>query len=74
MVTTIQLSEQVKQQLERQKTSSRETYEEVIIRLMTSFAKMEQDKERLLKEGYLEMAEETARMNREWSAAEPGWD
>lgn len=74
MVTTIQLSEQVKEELGKMKANSRETYEDVIVRLVKSVGEMEKRKEDLLKEGYLETAEESLKIDKEWSAIDPKWD
>lgn len=74
MVTTIQLSEQVKEELGKMKANSRETYEDVIVRLVKSVGEMEKSKEDLLKEGYLETAEESLKIDKEWSAIDPKWD
>lgn len=69
MITTIQLKEEVKMILSKMKTGN-ETYEDVIIELINN-SKMNKD---LLKEGYLEMAFETKKINEEWSQSDESWD
>ncbi len=58
MVTTIQLNESVKKVLDSMK-ESRETYEDVIVRLMKDVGNQKEEREKLLIEGYKEMAEES---------------
>ena len=65
MITTIQLNEDVKKALDRIK-SSKETYEQVIISLMEIAEKYKREQEKLLIEGYKEMAEESLRIAKEW--------
>ncbi len=73
MVTTIQLNENVKNALDRLK-SNKETYEEVIINLMKIAEKCKRDQEKLLIEGYKEMAEESLKINKEFEAIESDFD
>ena len=65
MVTTIQLNENVKRELDRLK-SNKETYEEIIINLMKIAEKCKREQEVLLIEGYKEMAEENLKIEKEW--------
>lgn len=65
MITTIQLNESVKKALDKIK-SSKETYEQTILKLMDIAEKYQREKEKLLIEGYKEMAEESLRMAKEW--------
>ena len=70
MITTIQLNENVKRNLDRLKETSRETYEDVIVKLIN---KVNNDKKRikeLLIEGCKEMAEESLKITREFEAIE----
>ena len=69
MVTTIQLSETVKTTLENMK-QDRETYEDVIVRMIKHMEKEKAKQEEQLKEEYLEMAEESKRICKEWSHAD----
>ncbi len=65
MVTSIQLNENVKKELDRLK-SNKETYEEVILNLMKVAEKSRREQEQLLVEGYKEMAEESLKIAKEW--------
>jgi len=65
MITTIQLNENVKRELDRLK-SNKETYEEIIINLMKIVEKCKREQEVLLIEGYKEMAEENLKIEKEW--------
>ena len=65
MVTTIQLSENVKNALDRMK-SNKETYEDVISNLMKTAEKCKREREELLIEGCKEMAEESLKIAKEW--------
>ena len=70
MITTIQLNENVKNSLERMKETGKETYEEVIVKMMN---KVDNDKKRieeLLIEGCKEMAEESLKITKEFEAIE----
>lgn len=55
MITTIQISEDLKEILQNYKLNSRETYEDVIKRLIEDKKKSEENKIMLLREGYEEM-------------------
>lgn len=65
MVTTIQLNENVKRILDRLKTG-RETYEDVIVKLIDKVDNDKKDMDELLKEEALEMAEENLKIAKEW--------
>jgi len=65
MVTTIQLNEDVKNALDRMKTN-KETYEQVILNLMNIAEKCKREQDKLLIEGYKEMAEESLKIAKEW--------
>ena len=65
MITTIQLNEEVKKELDRMK-SNKETYEEVILNLMKIAEKCKREQEELMIEGYKEMAEESLKIAKEW--------
>ena len=74
MVTTIQLSEDVKVELARMKTSPNETYEGVIVGMINLLRVKEREKLSSLKEGYIEWANELGKINKEWSKLDEGWD
>lgn len=65
MVTTIQLSENVKKALDRLKFN-KETYEEVIVNLIDKADNDRKEIEELLKEEALEFAEENLKIAKEW--------
>ena len=73
MITTIQLHEEVKKDLDRLK-ESKESYEEAVIRLIANYEKQKRQKSDALIEGYKEMAEESAKITKEWSSADKEWD
>lgn len=73
MITTIQLREEVKRALDRLK-ENRETYEEVIVKLVTEVEKNKRNQEELLIEGYKEMAEESLKMQKEWESTDSTLD
>lgn len=73
MVTTIQLNENIKNNLDKLKTS-KETYEQVIISLMKFFENQKRKQKELLIEGYKEMAEESLRICKEWEAVDTELD
>ncbi|MEW5896085.1 MAG: antitoxin VapB family protein [Nanoarchaeota archaeon] len=73
MVTTIQIGEDVKSELEKLKTN-KETYEEVIVNLMKFAEQQKRREQKLLIEGYKEMASETLAVNKEWETADKSWD
>jgi predicted CopG family antitoxin len=73
MVTTIQLSENVKSSLDRLK-SKKETYEDVIVNLMRCAEENKKEQEQLLIEGCKEMAEDMIRINKEWEVVDADID
>ena len=73
-VTTIQIRETVKRELDRLKVKNQETYEDVILKLIGHVEKEKRFQKELLIEGYKEMAEESQKVAKEWSAADSGWD
>ena len=73
MVTTIQLKENVKTNLDKLKTS-KETYEDVIVNLMKLAEEHKRKQKELLIAGYKEMAEVNLAITKEWEAIDDGWD
>jgi len=75
MLTTIQLNEEVKKVLARMK-SDKESYEDVIVKLIEEREKEERMRKDLLIEGCKVMAEESLRITREFEAvdAEIDWE
>ncbi|MBS3074372.1 hypothetical protein J4447_02850 [Candidatus Pacearchaeota archaeon] len=74
MVTTIQLNENVKMALDGMKESSRETYEDVIVKMMEKIDEEKRKRKELLIEGYKEMAEENLKIEKEFEAIEEDFD
>ena len=72
-ITTIQLRENVKEQLDRLKIN-RETYEEVILRLMQLSEKQKRKQENLLIEECKVMAEDNLKTLNEFSAVDKELD
>jgi len=66
MISTIQLSNKVKETLASYKSSPKESYEEVILNLIRLAEIQKRKQKELLIEGYKEMAEEDLRLAREW--------
>ena len=77
MVTTIQLNENVKNALGNMKEHGRETYEEVIVKMIRTIEKQKRKQEELLIEGCKVMAEENMKITEEFEAIEElkdwGW-
>jgi predicted CopG family antitoxin len=74
MITTIQLHEDVKNQLDKMKAPGKKTYEEVILELISIAEKNKRSQKGLLAEGYKEMAKESLRLAKEWSSADKDWE
>lgn len=74
MITSIQIHEEMKKELDSLKETNKESYEEVISRLIEHVEKQKRQHTRLLAEGYKEMAEESLKITKEWSSTEQGWD
>lgn len=68
MVTTIQLNENVKNALGRMKQTPRESFEDVLVRLIKLSEQLRKQKEDLLIEGCGEMAEENLKITKEFEA------
>ena len=69
MITTIQLREEVKKSLDRMK-NEKETYEEVIVRMMNTLDEQKRKQTDLLIEGCKVMAEESLKIAHEFEAIE----
>jgi predicted CopG family antitoxin len=74
MITTIQIREAVKAQLDKIKQSERQTYEEVIISLIKAVELQRRKQEELLIEGCKEMATENLRICKEWETTDATLD
>lgn len=73
MITTIQIHEKVKNELDKLK-QNKESYEEVILKLMEKVEIEKRKNKELLIEGYKEMAKDSLEINEEWSNADKDWD
>ncbi len=69
MVTSIQLNENVKKDLDKIK-SNKETYEEVIVRMMKQLEEQKRKQRELLIEGCKEMAEDMIKITKKFEAAD----
>lgn len=71
--TTIQIHEKSKKELDKLKEYNRETYEDVIIKLIATFKSQKSSQLKRMAEGYTEMAEDSKKIAKEWSTTEKGW-
>ena len=69
MVTTIQIRENVKEELDRLKERN-QSYEEVIISLMRLTEQFKRKQEALLMEGCKEMAKDALKATKDWEATD----
>jgi len=72
-ITTIQIRENVKNQLDRLKTN-KETYEQIIINLMKTSEECKRRNEDLLIEGCKVMAKDMLEINKEWEQVDADID
>ena len=76
IITTIQIRENVKSQLDKIKIG-KETYEEIILNLMKIAEQCKRSQRELLIEGCKEMAKDSLRITKEWentdNKLEWGW-
>ena len=66
MITTIQIDKRVKMQLDKLKTSKKQTYEDVIVRLIKKDAEQKKKFKELMIEGCKEMYDEDLKICKEW--------
>jgi predicted CopG family antitoxin len=69
MITTIQLNDDVKKALNRMKETGKETYEEIIVKMMQTIEEEKRNQTKLLIEGCKEMANESLKIAKEWEGA-----
>ncbi|MEK6861199.1 MAG: antitoxin VapB family protein [Nanoarchaeota archaeon] len=74
MITSIQIHEEIKRELDTLKESNKESYEDIIKRLIESVEKQKRIRTELLIEGYKEMARESLDITKEWAVTETNWD
>ena len=70
MITTIQLRDNVKAELDRLKNLNNRTYEEIILYLVRIREEQKRKQKALLIEGCKEMAEENLKITKEFEAIE----
>ena len=73
MITSIQVHEKLKLQLDNLK-EEKESYEEVISKLISQTEKQKRAQVALLIGGYKEMAQESMKVTKEWSSIDKSWD
>ena len=75
MITTIQLNDTAKKQLDSLK-QGKQTYEEVILQMIKITEEQKRKQKELLIEGYKEMAEDSLKISEEWKHvdAELDWE
>mgnify|MGYP001604832497 FL=1 len=74
MITTIQLKDNVKRELDRLKENSKNTYEDVIVQMIKQLDEQKKRQRDLLIEGYKEMAEESLNITKEFEKIEEDFD
>ena len=74
MITTIQLDEKVKMNLDRLKESKRDTYEDVILNLIKFQGEQKRKQDKLMIEGCKEMAQDMKRIVKEWEVVDSDLD
>ncbi len=74
MITTIQLGDNVKRELERMKESSNDTYEKVIVALIRTATEKKRRQNELLIEQCKEMASDDLRITKEWETTDATLD
>ena len=70
MITTIQLNHEVKEALNRMKETGKESYEEIILKMMQIIEEQKRKHEELMIEGCKEMEEESLKIAKEFEATE----
>jgi len=73
-ITTIQIRSNVKNELDRFREKSNESYEDVIVKLVDGFDKRKREEDALLIEGCKVMAEESLRITKEWESTDATLD
>lgn len=74
MITTIQIRDTIKHQLDKIKQSEKQTYEEVIINLLKIVELQKRKQEELLREGCKVMAKDMLELNKELEGADSDFD
>ena len=74
MRTTIQVHKTIKDELDELKVNQRETYEDIIVKLLTTMKQKQMMQIKELEEGYLEMAEDSIEIAKEWAVTEADFE
>lgn len=74
MITTIQIHENVRQVLEKLKESAKDTYEDVIVKMINETECKKRTQKELLIEGYKEMAKENLKITKEFENLDQDFD
>jgi ribosomal protein L18E len=70
MISSIQLRQNVKIELDRLKEKSSESYEDIIVKLLKLVEQQKRKRKELMIEGCKEMAEENLKMTKEWESTD----
>ena len=73
MITTIQIHESVKNELESLK-ENRESYEDVIVKLMSLLEKQKRSRDEFIIKGYKEMSKDSLKISKEFESIEKDWE
>ncbi|MDP6294132.1 MAG: hypothetical protein QF486_06330 [Candidatus Woesearchaeota archaeon] len=74
MITTIQVHDTTKKALDKNKQSPKESYEEVIIKMMLKLRNIHRADKALLEEAYKERAKVHDQVHKEWESTSPDWE
>ena len=74
MITSIQIHEKVKKELDSLKENSKESYEEIIVKMMKQLEEQKRKQRDLMIEGCKEMAEDSLRITKEWEKTDAELD
>ena len=74
MITSIQIREHVKRDLEKFKENAKDSYEDAILRLMDFVEEQKRKQEDLLIEGYKEMTKESLKITKEFENIDEDFD
>jgi hypothetical protein len=74
MLTTIQINSGVKDILARMKEKDSESYEEVILKMINKVEEQKRKQRGLMIEGFKAMAEDSVKVNKEWSKIDEDWE
>lgn len=74
MITSIQIRQNVKNELKRLKEKNNESYEDIIVKLIRLSEQQKRKKEDLMIEGCKIMAEDSLRLTKEWESTDDTLD